>query len=387
MTKKRGHGEGSIDRRADDVWRLRYRVGGRRYAKTVRGSLQDARKQLRHLLKTGDDGVHVAPARHTLAAWIDEWLLLRARKVSAGTLEHYSSLLRVHVVPTLGHRVLQEIDPVEIDDLYRELGRRLSARSVRHVGVVLKACLRTAVLKRRLADNPASRADAPETKSSDAWNILDPDQLTALARGFEGRPLYGIVRVAIGTGMRRNEILALRWADVDFDKATIAVCRSVEETKLNGRTVKEPKTDRGRRVIMIDANLLAMLRAEYARHLRMKAGVPDGAEVTLTLVRLPAEALVFPSPMAPFDFTRLRNPTSVTKEFVDRAAALGFPIRLHDLRHSHASILLSKGMPIHDVAGRLGHSASVLLATYAHRMPKADQQAADIMAAITGGLT
>src|SRR5262249_30161125 len=161
-----------------------------------------------------------------------------------------------------------------------------------HVAVVLKACLRTAVLKRRLADNPAARADAPETKNSDAWNILDENQLNALARGFEGTALYGIVRVAIGTGMRRNEILALRWVDVDFDKATITVSRSVEETKLNGRTVKEPKTDRGRRVISIDPNLLALLRAEHGRHLRIKAGVPDGAEVSLNLMKLPAEALV-----------------------------------------------------------------------------------------------
>ena len=188
---KRGHGEGTIGQRGPDVWRLRYRIGGKRYAKTFHGPKQDARKELRRLLKSGDDGVHVAPARHTLAAWIDEWLALRARRVSAGTHEHYSRLLKVHVVPALGQRVLQEIEPVEIDDLYRELGKRLSARSVHHVAVVLKACLRTAVLKRRLADNPAARADAPETKNSDAWNILDSAQLNALARGFEVQPFMG----------------------------------------------------------------------------------------------------------------------------------------------------------------------------------------------------
>lgn len=77
----------------------------------------------------------------------------------------------------------------------------------------------------------------------------------------------------------------------------------------------------------------------------------------------------------------------MTKQFVERAAVIGFPIRLHDLRHSHGTILLSKGMPIHEVAGRLGHSAAVLLKTYAHRLPEGDQQAAAIMGAITRGLT
>jgi integrase len=232
MTKRRGHGEGGIDERGPDTWRLRYRVGSKRYVQTFRGSKQDARKELRRLLKSGDDGVHVPPARITLGDWIAEWLALRGRKVTAGTAQHYSELIRVHVLPTLGQRPLQEIDVAEIDALYRELGKHLSACSVHHVHVVLKSCLNTALLKRRLSDNPAARADAPATKDSDAWNVLDSGQLATLINGFKGTALYGVVRVAAGTGMRRNEVLALRWVDVDFEKATIKVCRSLEETRV-----------------------------------------------------------------------------------------------------------------------------------------------------------
>jgi len=390
MSKKRGHGEGTIDARGENSWRLRYRVNGKRFAVTVHGTLSDARRRLRELLLSGDNGTHVAPARITFRAWTTEWLALRQRKISAKTAEHYSELLPVHVLPALGERPLQTIDIADIDALYNDLSQRLSARSVHHIHVILKSCLATAVLKRRLADNPVARADAPQTKDSDAWNVLDEMQLNALVCGFKRTSLYLFVAVAAFTGMRRNEMLALRWTDVDFGKSIIKVYRSLEETKRLGhprdRTVKEPKTERGKRTISIDAVLLDLLRVEHERHLRLMTGVPDRADVSLTLMRLPAEALVFPSPMLPFDFTRFRNPTSTTKEFMRHAAKLGFPIRLHDLRHSHGTILLNKGVPIHEVAGRLGHDPAVLLRTYAHRLPKVDERTAEIIGGMTKGV-
>jgi integrase len=353
---------------------------------TFRGTIGEARKELRRLIGSVDTGEHVAPDRTTLADWVAEWLVLRGREVTVGTAEHYAELLRVHVIPTLGNRRLQDIKVGQIDRLYGELALHLSARSVRHVHVVLKSCLKTAVNKQRLADNPAARATTHKPKDSTAWNVLDPDQLKALVRGFKDTAMYGIVCVAAFTGMRRNEILALRWEDIDFAKSTIKVVQAVQKTKQSGPGFKGPKTDLGKRTIEIDPALLGLLRAEHARHLRLMVGIPDGVEVDTSLVRLPPGALVFPSLATLFDFTRPRTPTTTTKEFTKRAAALGFPIRLHDLRHSHATILLSKGMPVHDVAARLGHDAAMLLKVYAHRLPKADKRAADIMGAIATGL-
>jgi integrase len=361
-------------------------VRGQRHTTTFHGTLTEARKELRRSLKAGDDGMHIAPVRATLVDWVTEWLELWERKVSAQTLEHYGKLLRVNVLPVLGHRPLEELGPGELDRLYGELAKRLSPRSVHHVHRVLNCCLRTAVKKMRLADNPAARAEAPRAKQSDAWSVLDADQLNTLVRGFKDTPLYGIVCVAAYAGLRRAEILALLWTDIDFIKSTITVRRSIEETVRYGRRTKEPKTDRGKRTIAIDAGLLEILRAEYDQHRRIVAGVGEGAQVDLSLVRLPPNALVFPSLTTPFDFTRLRRLTSVSKQFAKRAAALGFPIRLHDLRHSHGTILLSRGVPIHEVAGRLGHSAAVLLTIYAHRLPKEDEKSAEIIGALTKGL-
>ena len=151
---KRDHGDGGIDERSPGHFRLRWRVDGKRYSKSSRGSIGEARRELRRLLKSADDGAHVAPDKLTLAAWIDRWVALQRRGdtdhpcrglVKARTLERYEELLRLHVVPTLGKRPLQRITATEIDALYMALGERLSPRTVHHVHTVLGACLNAAV--------------------------------------------------------------------------------------------------------------------------------------------------------------------------------------------------------------------------------------------------
>src|SRR5262249_8029526 len=140
---------------------------------------------------------------------------------------------------------------------------------------------------------------------------LDADQLHTLVDGFRGSALFGVVAVAAFTGMRRNEILALRWSDIDFDKKTLRIERAIEETEKYGITFKLPKTARGRRTITIDDELIALLRVEHERYLRIKAGIPVGSAVDLGLVRLPVDALVFPNSPAPgqsFSFSTPRNP-------------------------------------------------------------------------------
>jgi integrase len=122
--------------------------------------------------------------------------------------------------------------------------------------------------------------------------------------------------------------------------------------------LKDPKTARGRRTIAIDGDLVALLLAEREKHVRIMAGVPDGAAVDLSLVRLPDDALIFPNPPAPgegFSFAKLRDPDNLTKAFVRRARALGFPdLRFHDLRGTHETLLLDAGVPVHVVAARCG---------------------------------
>jgi integrase len=402
MAKKREHGEGTISERGENVFRLRYRVVNKRYSVTFRGTRVEAKKKLRELLNSGDKGEHVAPDKMKLSEWAEKWLALLGRKpegdsdkqrarrrglVNPRTLERYTELLNLYVKPKLGDMRLQQLVSTSLDDLYVELEQTLAARTVRHVHVTLKACLAAAVRKGLITSNPADRAEAPSPGESDAAQVLDAEQLIKLVQGFRSSALYPIVALAAFTGARRNEILGLQWTDLDAEKKTLRIERAIEETKAFGRTLKEPKTSRGRRTIQIDDALIALLLAHREKHLRVAAGVPDDAAVDLSLVKLPEGALMFPSTAGEnFEFTRLRDPHAVTREFCRQARRRGFAkLRFHDLRGSHETALLDAGVPVHVVAARCGHDPAVLLRTYAKRTKKADTNAADAIGAVLKG--
>jgi integrase len=384
----RDYGDGSIDARGKDRWRLRYRVNGKRYTKTVRGSITDAKRELRSVLKSGDDGEHVAPNRTTLNEWIDTWIELRRHKITPRTFERYSELMRLHVKPALGDRRLQAITSVMLDTLYQSLrDSGLSRGTIRYVHTVLGGCLRTAQQKTYLTRNPMDGAEAPAVGDEDAGQALEQDELITLVNGFRDFTLFAIVATAAYTGARRGEILALRWSDLDAEAKTLRIERAIEETKAFGLRFKVPKTERGKRTIMIDDGLVALLIAERQKYQRIVAGVPDGHGVDFSLVKLPANALMFPAlPFrgASFDVAKPRNPRHVTKEFCRRAKAIGFPsLRFHDLRVTHETLLLDAGVPVHVVAARCGHDPAIMLRVYAKRTRKADTSAA----AIIGGLS
>jgi integrase len=220
-------------------------------------------------------------------------------------------------------------------------------------------------------------------------NILAKPFWWKFLQGFKGSTLFGIVATAAFTGARRNEVLALQWTDLDVENKTLRIERAIEETRQHGLVLKGPKTERGKRTIAIDDDLIALLLVEREKHLRVVAGVSDTSSVDLALVKLPKGALMFPNPPTrgeSFSFTRFRNPRNTTKEFVRKATALGFPgLRLHDLRGSHETALLDAGVPVHVVAARCGHDPAVMLRSYAKRTRKADLSAADAIAALTKG--
>src|SRR5262249_51927928 len=148
-----------------------------------------------------------------------------------------------------------------------------------------------------LAASPLERTEKiPSPGESDHGMALDQDQLRTLVEGFRGSVLFPIVALAAFTGARRNEILALRWDDLDFEKKTLTIKRAVDQVHGQPLGLKEPKTARSKRTIALDNDLVAMLRGELEKHRRLKAGVPDGVTVDLSLVKLPDDALVFPNP-------------------------------------------------------------------------------------------
>jgi integrase len=396
MSKRRDRGDGGIDPRGPDTWRLRYRINGKRFTQTFHGTLGDARRELRRLIRSGDAGEHVAPDKITLGQWIEQWIATgapgrRQKRVGRRSIKRYGELLRGHVVPTLGARPLQQVQPTEIDGLYLTLEDKLAPRTAHHVHTVLGACLATAVRKGLLRANPLERAEkihalATATTASHST----PSSCEPLVEGFKGSVLFPIVAVAAFTGARRSEVLALRWSDLDVDARTLRIERAIEQIHGTPLVLKDPKTARGKRAIAIDADLVALLCAEREKHLRIKAGVPDGVTVDLSLIKLPDDALMFPNPPGPgedLSFTKLRSPDSATKEFIRKARRLGFPdLRLHDLRGSHETLLLDSGVPVHVVAARCGHDPAVLLRSYAKRTKKADTSAAAAINALASGV-
>jgi integrase len=289
--KRSVRGGGSVSKNGNN-WRLRYWISGNRRSKTVKGTKLDATKELRRLL----DGNSPAPSKMTFSQWKSEWLAVRERSVKARTYERYDDVLTRYVEPHIGTMPLQRITAVDIDRVYSKL--KLAPATVQLVHVVLKSCLGAAVKKRLIAINPCADAEKPGgvIKPEDAEADVDGATLVRLVEAFRDHPsLSQLVAVAAGTGMRRGEVLALQWPAIDFSTATISVAKSVEPTKRFGLRLTTPKSKRSRRSFQVDAGTLEVLKREHDRQKRIVAGVPDGVDVNLTLVKLPPGAFVFPA--------------------------------------------------------------------------------------------
>jgi integrase len=229
----------------------------------------------------------------------------------------------------------------------------------------------------------------PSPPESDHGIALDEAGVRKLLAGFRNHPLFLLVLLALRTGMRRNELLAMRWDDLNVADKTVRVERTLECTSGNVR-VKAPKTKRGVRVISIDDELLALLLSLRERHLRIAAGVPDGATIDLSLIKLPEGALMFPgTPRGSkgFSFTAFRNPSGITKSFLQQSRRLGFKgLRFHDLRGTAITLMLNRGLPPHIVAKRHGHDPATMLHSYAKHLPQDDKQAAAVIAELSKGV-
>ena len=178
---KRSYGDGGIDQRGENSFRLRYRIGKQRYAVTFHGTFAEARTKLRELLTSGDDGTHVEPTRMTLAEWIEHWLSIGApgrkkRRLGGRSIERYQQLLRGHVLPALGEKRVQQLHATDIDRLYESLEQKLAPRTQHQVHTVLGACLNAAIRKGLLSANPIDRAEKiPSPGESDHGQVLDKE--------------------------------------------------------------------------------------------------------------------------------------------------------------------------------------------------------------------
>jgi integrase len=259
--------------------------------------------------------------------------------------------------------------------------------TLHHVHVTFNSCLSTAERKGLIRANPMRRVEqVPSGGESDHGLALEETELATLVAGFRPSPtMYAPIAIDAATGARRNELLAFRWTDLDVEKKSLRVERALEVTKKFGTRFKPPKTERGKRTIALDDASMAILLEERGKHLRMLAGVPEGVDVDLSLVRLPEDALIFPEHGT---LATPRIPRNFSKEFTRRAKRLGFAdFTFHHLRGTHATLLLDRGVPVHVVAERIGDDPAVLLRNYAKRkrQKKANTDFSDQIGALAAG--
>jgi integrase len=354
--------------------------------KTKSGFLikEDALTAMQDAMVSGRKGEYVEPSKRTVGSWFDEWL--DTLRLADSTMASYRRTVRLHIEPHIGDELLSRLTSSRLTRLYRELERGgLGARSVRYVHVVLGAALAAAVEAEPplLLKSPAVKATPPSRKQAQPAEIIpwNAEQLkTFMGWSAGSSPHHAAWRVLGYTGARRGEVLALRWRHVDLDAATISIQKTVGIVHVKGDSASgkpvesKPKTDKSRRVVDLDPATVAVLKSWRS----------ERASLGLHLVR--PDSLVFSDldgeHLHPERFSRTWQQTQARC----RKAHPDLPqIRMHDLRHTHATLLIAAGVPIKVVSERLGHSSiNVTLGVYGHVMPGDQKRAAVKFAELVG---
>jgi integrase len=375
---KRGHGEGSIYQRESDgrwVAVLSLPNGKRRYlyGKTRR----EVARQLASAQRDLQDGLPAGDGRQTLATYLTGWLeTIRPPELAESTWRRYDEHVRHHLIPGLGHIKLAQLTPQQIQQLYTDLQREkgLASTTVHHTHAVLHRALEVAMRYGLVARNVASLVKAPRMRESDI-HPLNRDETRAYLAAARGHRSEALVTLAIATGMRQGELLALHWRDVDIEQPNAPGRLSVTANlylRNKVALIKAPKTKGSRRSIAFAAPVTEALRAHRTRQKaeRLAAG-PAWQE----------HDLVFSTPLGlPF------SPRTAYYHHEVFLAAAGLPrISFHDLRHTAATLLLLQGVNPKIVSEMLGHaSVSITLDIYSHVLPDMQQDAAAAMAVALG---
>lgn len=378
---------GSV-RRVGSTWGFVVDVGrsaGRRQQVRKRGfrTKKDAQEALTETLATLQRGTFVRPRKLALATYLEDWMAaLEIAGRRATTIAGYRQLLRIHVLPTLGDIELQELSALDLDALYARLhatgssgGRGpLGNRTIRYVHMVLGKALGDAERKGIVQRNVARLATPPSPSSarSPEMTVWTPEQLRAFLEFSAPSPHGPLLRVAAMTGLRRSELCGLRWVDVDLDQARLTVRQAITTVR-HQPALGDVKSTRSRRVVDLDPVTLRVLRSERARQRarRLELG-PKWAD----------SGLVFTMP----DGSGW-HPDVITRAFTRLVERSDLPrIRLHDLRHTHATHLLAAGTNVRVTSERLGHaSVSFTLDVYGHVLPGQQADAAAAVSALVDG--
>jgi integrase len=381
-------GPGHIRRRGEHSWELKFELGrdpvsGKRKIafRSFKGTKREAAAELVRLIAQTDSGSYIDPIKVTVAEFLNRWDRDWASlNISPKTIERHRQAIRLHIVPHIGGLHVQKLRPADLAALYAKLAREgaqdggpLSAATIRYAHAVLHRALGHAAGWGVVATNVAALAEPPSLiADSEEVAILTTEQIDAILKHLEGRTLRPIVSFMIGTGCRRGEVLALRWQDVDLDRGTVRIERSIEQTKA-GLRIKPPKTKHGRRNVSISPWLVAELRAHRARQQERRFALGIG--------RAPDDSPVF----ARWD-GNIRAPHWLSQKFAEAMRELRIGVHLHALRHTHVSQLIAAGLDVLTISRRIGHASSAItLDVYGHLFMNTDARAAEIIEAAFGG--
>ncbi len=372
--------KGHIYKRAKDSWTIVYDlpvdiITGKRRQKTqsIKGTKREAERTLREILLSLEQGSYVKPNKITLGEWLRQWLKDYASlNTTDRTQESYSSIVGRHIIPSLGNIFITDLQPQQIQSYYADKLNKgrvdgkggLSARSVVYHHRILSKALDYAVKMGIVVRNVAKVVQPPRIQRV-TMRTLSANEVVRFLDAARETNYYVYFATLLYTGLRRGELLALRWRNLDLDNATLTVVETAYKLGNGDYVIKEPKTAHSRRTVTLPSSLVELFKAYRADQelLRIQLGVTLNVD-DFVFIRLDGSPI---------------NPSAVTLAFrriIKRAGLRG--IRIHDLRHTHASLMLTAGIHPKVVSERLGHAnIGITLDIYSHVLPGLQEAAAD----------
>ncbi|OUN20958.1 site-specific integrase [Pseudoflavonifractor sp. An85] len=381
MAKKRANGEGSIRKRKDGRWEGRYTAGhdpetGKAIYKNVLGKTQaEVKEKLKQAIREAQALDITKAGKYTVGEWMEVWFQDYAKiKVRPSSHQTYQGYIHNHIRPNIGDIPLEKLTSLDLQKLYKKLltqGRvdrveakgqpkGLSAKTVRNIHQILSSALKLAQEQWLILSNPAEGCALPRVEHQE-MKTLTTVQLSSFFREARESGVFELYYLELATGLRRGELLGLKWEDIDLERGDLRVRRQV--SRINGEVVEAPlKTKNAYRTLPLAEDTVSVLREQ-----RRKVG---------------NSPWVFPSPNGgPI------SPDSVLHMLHRVLKRAGLPkVRFHDLRHTFATLALQNGVDVKSVSGMLGHfSAGFTLDTYAHITSAAQRQAAQTMGSVLAG--
>lgn len=330
-------------------------------------SEKEAEAALAETITQLNKNTFVLPDKVKFSEYLDYWLNIRKSKLEITTYNNYKSIVDNHIVPELGKMELQKIKPLHIQNYYTKKEDNLSQKSLQHHHRLLSLALKNAVGWQMIPNNPCDHVEAPSPEKSKAKSLTS-EEVKHLLESIKDTPLEASITLLVFTGLRRGELLALKWNDIDPINKTLVVDESlaVDESK-NEIIFKKTKSESSNRIVSLSDIPISALRKHKKLQNEQKLKIGENyTDNNLVFAREDGSPI---------------HPSSFSRQFGRFIRSTELPhIRLHDLRHTNATMLMNLGVPPKVVSERLGHAnISITLDTYSHVLKDKQAEAAEKM--------